>query len=91
MRAGAVEVYADIALLGEKWRPRVHANAHLNRPGRERLDHLPRSRKRTRRGREGDEEGVALRVHLDPVVSRAGLADHPPVLGERFGVSLGAE
>ena len=36
--------------------------------------------------REGDEERVALRVHLDAVVSREGLADHPPMLGEEIGV-----
>ena len=36
--------------------------------------------------RERDEEGVALRVHLDAVVPREGVADRAPVLGEEIGV-----
>jgi hypothetical protein len=40
------------------------------------------------RAREGDEEGVALRVHLDPAVARACLADHAAVLGEEIGVGV---
>ena len=46
---------------------------------------------RSRRRREGEEEGVALRVHLDPALGGARLPDHAPVLGERLRVALGAE
>jgi hypothetical protein len=88
---GTVHVSADVALVDEKWRPRVQADAHLDRARRERLGHLARSCKRARRRREGEEEGIPLGVHRDPVVTGAGLANHPPVLGERLRVPLGAE
>ena len=48
-------------------------------------------RERPWRGREGEEEGVALRVDLDAALGGAGLPDHAPVLGERLRVPLGAE
>ncbi len=53
--------------------------------------HLFGSRERSRSRREGEEERIALRVDLDPLMSRAGFADQAPVLGERLGVPLGAE
>jgi hypothetical protein len=37
---------------------------------------------------EGNEERVALRVHLDPMVSRDGLADDPAMVLEQSGVAL---
>ena len=46
---------------------------------------------RTRSGREGEEEGVALGVDLDPALDCARCPDQPPVLGQRFRVGLGAE
>ena len=48
-------------------------------------------RERSRRGREREEEGVTLRIDLDPALPGAGLADDAAVLGERIGVGLGAE
>ena len=53
--------------------------------------HLLGRRDRARGRREGDEERVALGVDLDAAVARAGLADHTPMLGQRFGVSLGSK
>ena len=41
--------------------------------------------------REGDEEGVALRVDLDAAVAREGLAQDAAVLGERLCVGLAPE
>ncbi len=37
---------------------------------------------------EGDEEGVALSVHLDPAMPREGLAQDASVLREHIGVAL---
>ena len=48
-------------------------------------------RERPGRRREGEEEGVALRVDLDAAVASARLADDAAVLGERLRVGLGAE
>ena len=82
---GAVDVAADVALLGQERRPRVQADPHLDRAGGERLGHRRRGGERARRGREGEEEGVALRVDLDaalarrrPRGSRAGARRAPP-------------
>ena len=57
-------------------------------PSGERLRQLGRRRQRSRRGREGDEERIALRVHLDPVVRVERRAQLPPMLRERSGVRL---
>ncbi len=46
---------------------------------------------RARRRREGDEERVALRIHLDPAVRGDRLADDAAVRCERVGVRIGAE
>ena len=59
----------DVALVGDERRPRVQADAHADRARSERLGRVARGRERARRGREGEEEGVALRVDLDPAVS----------------------
>ena len=64
--SGKVDVVSDIALLGKKRRPGVQADAHQDRAGGERLRYARGSSERSRRGREGEEEGIALRVHLDP-------------------------
>jgi len=44
-----------------------------------------------RGGREGEEEGVSLRVHLDTAVSNTRLPDHRAVIGERIRVGPCAE
>ncbi len=49
------------------------------------------SGERSRRRGKGEEERVALRVHLDPTFDGARLADHAAVLGQRLGVRLGPE
>ena len=45
----------------------------------------------SRRGSEGEEERVALRVDLDPAFGRARLAHDGAVLGESVGVRVRAE
>ena len=86
-----VHVLSDVALLREEWGTRVQPHAHLNGAGRKRLGHFPGSRDRTRRGREGDEEGIALRVHFDPMMGVERLPQHAPVLCQRTRVSLCAQ
>ena len=88
---GAVDVSADVALLGEERRARVQANAHLNRARGEPLNERLRRAQCRGSTREGEEEGVSLRVDLDAPLGRARIANHAPVLGERLRVGLGAE
>jgi hypothetical protein len=85
---GEVDVISDVSLLGQERRPGVQADPHLNRPGGERLGELPCRCQRSLRRREGDEEGVALRVDLDAAVAGEGLAQRAPVLRERLRIAL---
>ncbi len=48
-------------------------------------------RKSTWRRREGEEERVALCVHLDATVADTRLADQPPVIGKCVGICFSAE
>ena len=89
--SGAMDVTPDVALLAQQRRTRMHADAYVDRAGCELLRHLLRGRERAWGGRKGHKERVALGVDLDPVVSGASLADHPPVLGERIGIRLSAK
>jgi hypothetical protein len=86
-----VDVFADVALLGEQRRSRVQADPERD-PSRgeffvDRLSGLQRALRR----REGDEEGVALGVDLDSRSSAAGLAHDAPMLREPLRVRLGAK
>ena len=87
----AVDVGADVALLRDVRRARVDADAYPDRPGRELLRHLAGCGKRSWRGREGDEEGVALRVHFNAAVPRERIPDDAAVLGERSRVAHGTQ
>ena len=69
----------------------MQAHPHADRPGLERALAVEGGRGGAGRGREGDEERVALRVDLDAAVRREGGAQDAPVLGERLRVALGAE
>ena len=89
---GAVDVGPDVALVGQQRGAGVEADADPDRsprPGRR--VRLGRRGQRAGRGREGDEEGVALGVDLDPAVAREGVAHDAAVLGQRIGVRFGAE
>ena len=85
---GTVNVGADVALAGQQRRPGMEPHPHGDR---ECLLRLARGGQRPGRGREGNEEGVALRVHLDAAVGGKGLPEHLPVPGELLGVPLRAE
>ena len=85
---GAVDVGADVALVRQQRRARV--NAHPHRDRQRRLGFL-RGRQRTRRGRERDEERIALRVDLDAAVPRERVAQDASMLGERLRVLRLAE
>jgi hypothetical protein len=87
----AVHVDADITLLAERWCPRVQTGADADWPGGERLVAGARSSRGALRCREGDEEGVALRIHLDAAVRGEGLPQRLPMLAERLGVRVRAE
>ena len=88
---GAVDVVADVALVGQKRRSRVQADPYLHRTGGERLRRAGMRRTARRGGREREEEGVALGVDLDAALADAGITNHPTVLGKRHGVSLRPE
>jgi hypothetical protein len=78
---GPVDIAAEVPLLCEERRARVQPDPHLDRPGCQRLVHRLGGYKRTRRGREREEERVTLCVNLDSAPLCARLTDHPPVLG----------
>jgi hypothetical protein len=88
---GTVHVSADVPLLGEQRRPRVQSDPDLDRARGERLGEATCRRYRPWRRRKGEEEGVALGVHLDPALGAARLPDHTAVLGEHLRVALGAK
>jgi hypothetical protein len=83
-----VHISTDIALVGQQRRPCVQANTHLDRAGCERLREGRGGLNRSWCRREGEEERVSLRVDLDAVVTRAGLADQAAVLGKRSRIAL---
>ena len=87
----SVNVLADIALLRDSRRPGVDPNAHLDRSGLEHLLRFAGSSDCSRRCGEGDEERVALRIHLDAVVADERLTKDTPVRGQRVCISIGTK
>ena len=85
---GAVDVNPDVAFVAEVGRAGVQTHAHADRTRGQSSQRVGGRLECAGCGREGDEEGVPLGIHLDAVVAGAGLADHAPVLGERRGVCL---
>ena len=85
-----MHVISDVSLFGELRHARVQADPHVDRPSASAsviasaAASLPAPWKRRRRS-------IALRVHLDPALCGAGLADRAAVLGERVRVPLGTE
>ena len=88
---GSVHVPAHVTFLGQMRGTGVQADPHPDRPRGEQGGERLRRRERSRSGREGEEEGVALRVDLEAALGGAGRADHAAVLGERLGVPRGTE
>src|SRR4029078_11420373 len=70
---------------------RVQTNSHRDRTRRQRLGEGRGRGERSRRGREGEEKGVPLRIYLDPALGGAGLPNHAPVLSEGVRVGLRTE
>ena len=62
-------------------------DAHTHRQPQRRLS-LGSRRERPRRGREGDEDGVALGIHFDAAMPAERIAKHPPVFGQHVGIAL---
>ena len=68
---GAMDVEPDVALVGHVWLAGVQAHPHQDRSRRqEPPGPRPPQRAPSDAMREGDEEGIALRVNLDPAVTR---------------------
>ena len=88
---GAMDVAADIALIREQGRAGMQADPHVDLAGREGRSHVSCCCERTRSGREGEEEGVTLSVHLDPAMPSAGLPNQLPVFRQCRRVGLSAE
>jgi hypothetical protein len=87
----AVDVHADVALVGDDRLAGVDADAHANRAGFQGAARVGGGRDCVGGTREGNEEGIALRVDLDSALGSAGLSDQPPMLGECLRVRLCAQ
>ena len=85
---GAVDVEPDVPLVGDDRLARVNAHADADRPGRQRRLALLRGGQRITRARERNEERVALRVDLDPVVRGERCTKRAAMLAERVGVAV---
>ena len=77
---GAVHVASDVALLGEERRPGMQADPHPDRPRGQLAGQRLGGRQRTRCRREGEEEGIPLRVDLDAALRATCLTNDAPVL-----------
>ena len=88
---GEMDVVPDVALVRGERSARVEADAQLDRAVGERAGHRACRGDRSRRGLEGEEERVSLRVDLDPVLGSARLTDDATVLRKRLRVRVGAE
>ena len=89
--SGEVDVVADVALVGKEGSTGMQPDAHLDRAGDEHLGEGRSGVECAGRGREREEEGVALRVDLDTTLGGARLPDDAPMLCQRLRVGLGAE
>jgi len=69
----------------------VQAYAEPDRPGSKPFGDRLRGVERSRRGREGNKEGVSLGVDLDAALGSASIPYDPPMLVEYLRVGLGAE
>ena len=84
----AVDVHPDVALVGHDRLARVEPHPDADRPVAERRLPVGGGGERVGGAREGDEERVALRVHLDAAVPRKGVAQHAAVLAQQLRVAL---
>src|SRR5439155_17779197 len=84
----AMDVDADVTLIREERLARVHTHAHADRAGFERSLPVDGRGKRIRGLREGDEERVSLRVHLDSSVPDKAFAHRLSMLAEHVCVRI---
>ena len=87
----SVDVGSDVALVRDARRPGVDAHAYADRSRRKHLLSFGGRGERGRRGGERDEEGVALRVHFDPVVAYERFTKGAAMLGQRVCVGIGTQ
>ncbi len=70
----------------------MQANPDPDRAGSEEpFQHLRGGPERSRRRREGDEEGIPLCVNFDAAMSHERLAENAAMLSKRVGISVGAK
>jgi hypothetical protein len=86
-----VHVRTQVALLCQLRRARMEANPDPDRTVGESFRCYSRRRERAACGREGNQEGIALRVDLDAAVGPERLAHDAAVLRQRLPVSVGAK
>ena len=87
----SVNVRSDVALVGDMRRASVDPHAHADRSGRKHLLSFGSGGNCGRRGGERDEERVALRIHLDPVVADEGMTECAAMLGQHVCVGIGTK
>ena len=75
-----MDIGADVAFVSQQGRSGVQTDAHPDRTALEALGDSASRRQRTGRRRERDEEGVALRIDLDPALPAEGLAQDTSML-----------
>ena len=87
----AMDVLADVALLGEQRCSCVQSYPHRDRAASESVQRRGGSVERSRRCRERHEERVPLRVHLHTTMSLERRPQHPPMLRQRPRVPVRTE
>jgi hypothetical protein len=87
----SVDVDPDITLVGERRRPGVDADPDADRTVGQSVGDAGRRRQGVGRGRERDEERVALGVDLVAAVGRDRVPDDPPMFGQSGRIGIGAE
>jgi len=86
-----VNVLTNVSLIGYYWRAGMKADPQVDVAVGERVGHSLRCCDRSWGGREGEEEGVSLGVHLDTTLRLTRLAHDASMLGECVRVCLCAE
>ncbi len=88
IRARTVHVDADVPLVGDGRLPGVQPDPDRHRPAPQRLLDVRGCGDGIGRSRKGDEEGVALRVDLDPPMGSDHLPHDLAVRDEHVGVPI---
>src|ERR1700694_498710 len=86
-----MDVRTDVPFVTHKRPSRSQTHPHPARASRQPIANRKRRLDRSRRGREGNQKGVSLRVNLDAVKTCASLADKPAMFRKRHRISLRAK